>query len=285
MAEEGSRRQYRNAPTTARFNDRSVSHETLDTRPKLLRWLHKLPAELSGSVDDHQNWISSDRARTLESVFIISGRLLSYAAYITLAWLAFRSVIGIRSGIVRGTFTIPEFGDGSRVALFNILAAGLIGPLIIIAIGFGIVWAYNLTAAGAKQALPRFAQPLIYPLFMFAVAAVIAFYHSSITATAARGYLHAKANIEAASPTETAAVKMKVIEIPGLGILNVDESAEHSASNERELVQLKSIFNNRKPCLQENQGTELNPQPETARPEPGLTPAGDCQEQKTNLLK
>jgi hypothetical protein len=251
----------------------------------VVRWLRNLLAELTGSAEDHRHWINSDRARTLESAFEIFGRLLTYAAYIALAWLAFRSVVGIRSGLAKGIFVIPEYSDGSRVALFNILLSGLAGPIVIIAIGFGIVWLYNLTTAGANRTLPRFVRPLIHPLLIFAVVAAFAFYHSSITATAAKGYLHAKANIDAASPPETVPEKIKVIEIPGLGVLNVDETVERDSSSERELVQLKSIFNNRKPCLQESQGTELDPQSEVVRPKPGLAQADDCRVEKTIPLE
>lgn len=247
-------------------------------RPEVIRWLDNLAVELLGAIEDHRKWINSDRARALGTTFEISGRLLTYAAYVALAWLAFRSFVGIRSGLAKGIYVVPEHIDGSRIALFNILATGLVGPIAIVAIGIGIGWAYNLTTAAANRALPRFVRPWVHPSIMFAVVAVFAAYHSTITATVASGYLHAKANIEAASPPET--VSVKVIDIPGLDALSAGEDTEHDPSRERELLRLKSIFNNSRPCSNETQGAPLNPQSEVTQPEPGFAPNSDCQKEK-----
>jgi hypothetical protein len=252
---------------------------------EIIGWLKNTVIEFLGAIKDHRSWINSDRARALANTFEISGRLLSYAAYIAFAWLAFNSFIGIRDGLSKGVYVVAEQIGGSRVALLNILAAGLIGPMAMIAIGFGIGWIYNLAVAAANRTLPRFAQPLIHPLLMFAVVAAFAAAHSSITATVASGYLHAKANIEAASPPSTVSIKAKVIDIPGLGGLKDDDSADRDSTRDRELVQLKSMFTNRQPCVQASQGTDLDPQSEVVQPEPGFAPAGDCQVEKKIQLE
>jgi hypothetical protein len=237
--------------------------------------------ELTGAIEDHRKWINSDRARALATTFEVSGRLLTYVAYIFLAYLAFTSFVGIRNGLTTGLYTIPVPSEGSRVALFNILATGLVGPIAIIAIGIGIGWMYNLTTAAANRVLPRFVQPLVHPSIMFAVVTAFVAFHAAVTATAARGYLYAKANVEAASPQETASIaSIKVIEIPGRDVPSDAEDTGHVSSNEREVVRLRSMFNSTRPCPKEGQGTELNPQSEVARPEPGLAPGRDCQVEK-----
>jgi hypothetical protein len=128
--------------------------------------------------------------------------------------------------------------------------------------------------------LPRFAQPLIYPSILFAVVAGFAASHSAITSTVARGYLHAKANIEAASPQETTSTSIRIIEIP-LSAERAAETTELDAASERELVQLRSIFSSGQPCATEDQGAAAAPPPEVVRPEPGLAPRHDCPVEKT----
>ncbi len=244
------------------------------------RWLSLLVSELTEAIGDHRNWINSDRARALETTFDVSGRLLAYAAYAALAYLAFNSFVSIRSGLTGGIYVIPEQNDGSRVALFYILASGLAGPIILIAIGIGIGWMYNLTTAAANRLFPRFVRPLIHPSIMFAVAAIFAAYHSAVTATVARGYLVAKATIIAASPQETASINLA--EIPSPEVQGIPETTGQDSPSDRELVRLRSMFANR-PCANDSQGAELNPQTEVTRPEPGLAPGRDCQPEKPVL--
>lgn len=270
MATDNTRRQN---------NESSIGRNTNENRAGGTRLLRQLATELFGAIEDHRKWINSDRARALGTTFEIAGRLFAYAAYIALAYLAFNSFVAIRNGLTTGLYAIPEHIDGSRVALFNILATGLVGPIAIMAIGIGIGWMYNLTNAAANRVLPRFVRPLVHPTVMFAVVTAFAVFHAAVTATVARGYLHAKANLEAASPQE--AVSIKVIEIPSPDAPGVSEATDHASSSERDLVRLRSMFNGGRPCSNDVQGAELNPQPEVARPEPGLAPSRDCQVEKT----
>jgi hypothetical protein len=264
--------------TRRQNNESSIVRNTNENRAGGTRLLRQLAIELFGAIEDHRKWINSDRARALGTTFEVSGRLLTYAAYIALAYLAFTSFASIRNGLTTGLYTIPEHSDGSRVALFNILATGLVGPIAIMAIGIGIGWMYNLTTAAANRVLPRFVRPLVHPTIMFAVATAFAVFHAAVTATVARGYLHAKANVEAASPQE--AVSVKVIEIPSPDAPSVSEATDQVSTSEREVVRLRSMFNGGRPCSNDVQGAELNPQPEVARPEPGLAPSRDCQVKK-----
>ena len=279
MAAENTRQHNGTASATTQADKPSTGRNANTASASALSWLRHLTIESLGAIEDHRKWITSDRARTLGSIFEVSGRLLAYAAYISLAWLAFNSFVDIRNGLTTGTYVIPAPSDGSRVALFNILATGLVGPIAIIVIGVGIGWIYNLTTATANRVLPRFVQPLVHPSILFAVVAAFAAFHPAVTATVARGYLFAKANIEAASPQQ--AVSIKVIEIPDRNVPDVPEVTGHDAPTERELVRLKSMFTSGRPCSNEGQGTELNPQSEVARPEPGLAPGRDCQAEKT----
>jgi hypothetical protein len=241
------------------------------------RWLSQLASELKGAIEDHRNWINSDRASVLGTTFDVSGRLLAYAAYAALAYLAFNSFVSIRSGLAGGIYAITEQNDGPRVALFYILASGLAGPIILITIGIGIGWIYNLTTAAANRLFPRFVRPLIHPSIMLAVAAIFAAYHSAVTATMARGYLVAKANIIAASPQETASINL--IENPSPEVQGAPEATGQDSPSDRGLVRLRSMFTNR-PCANDGQGAELNPQSEDTRPEPSLAPGRDCRTEK-----
>jgi len=272
MAEENPQRQNRAISATTQSGKPFMGRHEKAILAGIIGWLNALAIELFGAIKDHRNWIRSDRARVLATTFDVSGRLLTYAAYIAIAWLAFKSFVGIRSGLSQGIYAVPEHFDGSRVALFNILAAGLLGPMAIITIGIGIGWMYNLTTAVAHRTLPRFAYPWIHPSIMFVVVAAFAAFHSTVTVTVARGYLYAKANIEAASPMDDASV----IEIPGR-----DATSAREASGERELARLRSLFNRGRPCLNGAQGTEFNPQSEVTRPEPGPAASLDCQVEKT----
>lgn len=265
--------------TRRQKSESSIVRITNENRAGGARLLRQLATELFGAIEDHRKWINSGRARNLETTFEVSGRFLGYAAYIALAYLAFNCVVDIRSGLSTGQYAIPEHVDGSRVALFNILATGLVGPIAIMVIGIGIGWMYNLTTAAANRVLPRFVRPLVHPSIMFAVVVAFAAFHAAVTATVARGYLYAKANIEAASPQEAASIK--VIEIPGRDVPSDAEDTGHVSSSEREVVRLRSMFNGGRPCPKEVQGTDLNTQPEAARPEPGLAPSRDCQAEKT----
>ncbi len=279
MAAANTRRPKRTARATMQADKLSMRHKAANAFASGLRWLRHLAIELLGAIEDHRKWINSDRARVLGTTFEISGRLLTYAACVALAYLAFNSFADIRSGLLTGLYAIPEHSDGSRVALFNILATGLGGPLAIIAVGIGIGWIYNVTTAMANHALPRIVRPLVRPSILFAVVVAFAAFHAGVTATVARGWLYTKANIEAASPQEAASIK--VIEIPGRGNTGASEVTEDDSSNERELVRLKSIFNNGRPCSKEGQGAEWNPPSEAARPEPGFAPNRDCQAEKS----
>jgi len=281
MAARNSRRQDGTAPIASQTGKPSMGNVGNAFRADVIRRLSQAASGLLGAIEDHRKWINSDRARVLETIFGVAGRFLTYAAYVSLTWLAFRGFVGIRKGLAAGAYVIPEHLDGSRVALFNILAAGLAGPMVIIAIGFGIGWVYNVTTATANRALPRFTQPLIHPSIMFVIVAGFAASHSAVTATVAKGYLHAKANIEAASPQE--AVSVKVIEIPRLDASRAPEAMEHDSSSERELVRLKSMFNSGQPCPVADQGTVAAAQPEVVRPEPGLAPRHDCPVEKQPL--
>ena len=251
--------------------------------PAATRLLRQLATELFGAMEDHRKWIDSDRARTLGTTFEVTGRLLTYGAYLALAYLGFASFLDIRSGIATGIYAIPGEIEGSRVALFNILAAGLVGPIVIIGIGIGVGWMYNLTVASANRLLPRFVRPLVHPSVMFLVVAAFGVYQSVVTSKVATGYLYAQANVEAASPQALPqeAASIKVIEIPGRDVPSDVEDTGHVSSSEREVVRLRSMFNSGRPCPKEVQGTELNPQSEAARPEPGLAPSRDCQVEKT----
>jgi len=244
------------------------------------RWLSQLASELKGAIEDHRNWINSDRASVLGTTFDVSGRLLAYAAYAALAYLAFNSFVSIRSGLAGGIYAITEQNDGSRVALFYILASGLAGPIILITIGIGIGWIYNLTTAAANRLFSRFVRPLIHPSIMFAVAAFFTAYQSVVTTTVARGYLVAKANIIAASPQETASITL--VEIPSPEVQGVPAATGQDSPSDRELVRLRSMFANR-PCVTDGQVAEVNPPSEVTRPEPGLAPGRDCRSEKPAL--
>jgi hypothetical protein len=259
----------------------SIGRITNDNRAVSIRLLSQLATELFGAIEDHRTWIDSDRARALGTTFEVTGRLLTYGAYLALAYLGFTSFLDIRNGIAAGIYAIPAAIDGSRVALFNILATGLAGPIAIIAIGIGTGWMYNLTTATANRALPRFARPLVHPSIMLVIVAAFGVYQSVVSAKVATGYLHAQANIEAASPQK--AVSIKVIEIPSPDVPGDSEATGHASSSERELVRLRSMFNTGRPCAKEGQGTELNPQSEGTRPEPGLASSPDCPVEKTAL--
>ncbi len=275
MITGNTRRQNKTVAATKTASKPPASRGAIVVVAGLVRRLKYLVTELLGAAQDHRKWITSDRAHSLETTFALSGRLLVYSAYIALAYLAVNSVVDIRNGLARGIYTIPEHVGGLRVALFYILAAGLVGPIIIIAVGIGIGWAHNLTTAAAYRALPRFARPLIYPSILFVVVAGFAMYHSAVTATLASGYLHAKSNLEAALPQ--GAVAIQVLEIPGVVESGDNEVMENSSASERELVRLRSIFNSGQPCPVEDQEAEAVSPPEITRPEPGLAPRHDCQ--------
>jgi hypothetical protein len=278
MTVENTRQQRSVVSATTQSDKPSAGQNANTVRAVLFRWLRHQAIEWRGAIDDHRKWINSDRARALGSTFEVSGRLLTYVVYIILAYLVYTSAVGIRNGLASGLYTIPEHSDGSRVALFTILATGLVGPIAIIAIGIGIGWIYNLTTATASRLLPRFVQPIVHPSILFAVAAAFAALHPAVTQTAAKIYLTAKANIEAASPQETVAIK--VIEIPARDVPTGLETTAHVAPSEREVARLRSMFNSGRPCSKDGQGKELNPSSEDARPEPGLAPNRDCQVEK-----
>ena len=275
MVADNTRRQNKTVSATKTSSKPPASRGENVVVAGVVRWLKYLATELLGAVQDHRKWINSDRARALETIFVISGRLLIYSAYIALAYLAVNSFVGIHNGLAGGIYAIPEHVDGLRVALFYILAAGLVGPVVIIAVGIGIGWAHNLTTAAANRALPRFAQPLIYPSILFVVVAGFATYHSAVTATLASGYLYTKSTIEAASPK--GAVAIKIIETPRVDVSGDNGVMENNSSSERELVRLRSIFNSGQPCPVEGQRAEAVSPPELTRPEPGLAPRHDCQ--------
>ncbi len=279
MVTDNTRRQNKTVSATKLASKPLPSRGANVVVAGVVRWLKYLATELLGAVQDHRKWINSDRARALETTFVLSGRLLVYSAYIALAYLTVNSFVGIQNGLARGIYAIPEHVDGLRVALFYILAAGLVGPIVVIAVGIGIGWAHNLTTAAANRALPRFAQPLIYPSILLAVVAGFATYHSTVTAMLASGYLYAKSTIEAASPQGAAVIK--VIEIPRVDVSGDNEIMENNSSSERELVRLRSIFNKGRPCPVEGQGAEAVSPPELTRPELGLAPRYDCQVGKT----
>ena len=283
MITGNTRRQNKTVSAAKTASKPPVSRGAIVVVAGLVRRLKYLVTELLGAAQDHRKWINSDRARTLETTFARSGRLLVYSAYIALAYLAVNSFVGVLNGLARGVYVIPEHVDGLRVALFYILAAGLVGPIIIIAVGIGIGWAYNLTTAAANRRLPRFAQPLIYPSILFVVVAGFATYHSAVTATLASGYLYTKSTIEAASPEGVVAIK--IIETPRVDESGDNEVMENSSASERELVRLRSIFNSGQPCPVEDQGAEVASPPELTRPEPGLAPRHDCQAGKTVTRK
>jgi hypothetical protein len=256
-------------------------------------WLGQLAAELSGAIGDHRKWIDSDRARTLGTTFEVAGRLFTYGAYLALIYLAFNSFVDIRNGMAMGIYDVPEI-EGSRAVLFRILAAGLVGPIVVIAVGIGVGWVYNLTVAAAYRVLPRFAGPLVHPSVMFAIVAVLGIYHSAVTSKIATGYLTAKATLEAASPAEV--TPATDIPVPSHAVHNAADSgspgerelarlkaivnnrlppaavessshdlpdatgpAGRDSAGERELARLKEIFNNRRPCSKESPETGLKP--------------------------
>jgi hypothetical protein len=274
MATDNTRRQNKES---------SIGRNTNENRVGGTQLLRQLATELFGAMEDHRKWVDSDRARTLGTMFVVTGRLLTYGAYLALAYLGFTSFLDIRSGIAAGIYAIPGEIEGSRVALFNILATSLVGPIVIIGIGIGVGWMYNLTVASANRLLPRFVRPLVHPSVMFAVVAAFGVYQSVVSSKVATGYLYAQANVEAASPRALPqeAASIKVIEIPGRDVPSDVEDTGHVSSSEREVVRLKSMFNSGRPCPKEVQGTDLNPQSEAERPEPGLAPSRDCQVEKT----
>jgi hypothetical protein len=265
---------------TRRQNQKSsIGRNTNENRASGTRLLRQLATGLFGAMEDHRKWIDSDRARTLGTTFEVTGRLLTYGTYLALAYLGIASFLDIRSGIATGIYAMPGDIGGSRLALFNILATGLVGPIAIIGIGIAVGWVYNLTVASANRLLPRFARPLVHPSVMFVVVAAFAVYQSVVESKVAAGYLYAQANIEAASPQASSqeAVLIKVIEIPDPDLQSASEIMGHDSSGEREMVRLQSMFKRARPCSKEGQGTELNPESEFARPEPGLAPGRDCQ--------
>ena len=258
----------------------SKSHTENGNLAVAVRRLTQLAGELFGAMEDHRRWIDSGRAHTLGTAFEVTGRLLTYGAYLALAFLAVATFLDIRSGIAGGIYAIHGEIGGSRVALFNILATGLVGPIAVIGTGIGIGWAYNLTVASANRLLPRFATPLIHPSVMFVVVATFGAYQAAVSQKVATAYLYAQANIAAASPQHHDAEKVFVISTPdGADIVDRDSSSE------RELLRLKSIFNNRRPCSNEGPGPALNSQTEVLRPEPGFAPSGDCHTENTSLPK
>lgn len=275
MATDNTRRQNKESP---------VGRNTKENRAGGTRLLRQLATGLFGAMEDHRKWIDSDRARTLGTTFEVTGRLLTYGAYIALAYLGIASFLDIRSGIAAGIYAMPGEIEGSRVALFNILATGLVGPIVIMGIGVVVGWVYNLTVASANRLLPRFARPLVHPSVMFVVVAAFVVYQSVVESKVATGYLYAQANIEAASPQASSqeAVSIKVIEIPDPDPQGASETMGHDSSGEREMVRLQSMFKHARPCLKEDQGTALNSESEFARPEPGLAPGRDCQLEKTD---
>jgi len=250
----------------------SISRTENGNRADAIRWLRQLAADLIGAVEDHRKWIDSGRARTLGTVFEVTARLLTYGAYFALAYLAVTSYLDIRSGIAAGIYAIRGEVGGSRVALFNILATGLVGPIVIIAIGIGAGWVYNLTVATANRLLPRFARPLIHPSIMVVVVATFGVHQAVVSSIVATGFLYVQANIAAASPRHSDVEKVIVISAPA-----ETDIVGRDASSEGELLRLKSIFNNRRPCSNEGPGPVLDAQAEASRPEPGFAPSSDCQ--------
>src|SRR4030067_2113530 len=124
MAPDNARQESKAGSARKPIGKSSVARNAA-TASAVHSWLKQLGTELLGAIEDHRKWINADRARALETAFAVSGRLLTYAAYIALAYLAFNSVVAIRSGLTAGIYAIPEHTDGSRVALFPILATGL----------------------------------------------------------------------------------------------------------------------------------------------------------------
>jgi len=273
MDVENTRRQIKSS-AAVQADKFSANQYAIKICTGLFRRLGKLAVEIRGAIEDHRKWVNSDRARALGTAFEISGRLFTYAAYAALGYLAYNSFVAIRNGLAAGIYVVPVQSDGPRVALFNILAGGLVGPIVIVAIAFAIGWAYNLATAAARRYFPRFVQPCVHPSILFAVVAAFTAYHSTVTTMAAKSYLYAKTNIDAASPDEV--VSIKVIEISGQEISHIPDIANHDTPSERELVRLRSMFERGRPCPKENQGTTSNPQTEVVRPEPGLAPGRDC---------
>jgi hypothetical protein len=258
----------------------AVSRSENGNHADATRWLRQLAGELFGAIEDHRKWIASGRARTLGTVFEVTGRLLTYGAYLALAYLAVTSYLDIRGGIAAGIYAIRSEIGGSRVALFNILAAGLVGPIAVIGTGIGVGWVYNLTVASANRLLPRFVRPLVHPSIMIVVVATFGVYQAVVSSIVATGFLYGRANIAAASPQHADAEKVMVISAPaGTDVVDRDTSSE------RELLRLRSIFNNRRPCPQEGTEPALNAQTEASRPEPGFAPSSDCQAEQTSLQK
>ena len=268
------RQQGKSVHAIGQTSNISEKRAAINIQHGIVQSLRELMQQLLGAVDDHRNWIPSDRARALESAFEISGRLLGYAAFFAIAYLVLNSVLDIRHGLGTGLYRLPESGDDARVALFNILAGGLIGPIVVAAIGFGVGWVYNLTTAAANQALPRFARTLIRPIIIVAVAAAYAAMHSMITATAAIGWLHVKTNIDAALPKN--AGSQQTFEALESNDKGTGDAMRHESVNDRELARLKSIFHDSRPCLEEKTGVDINSPTEASRPQPGLAPNRAC---------
>mgnify|MGYP001603560802 FL=1 len=101
-----------NDNTRRRNNESSIGRITNDNRAGGIRLLNQLATELLGAMEDHRTWIDSARARTLGTTFEVTGRILTYGAYLALAYLGFTGFLDIRNGIAAGIYAIPAAIDG-----------------------------------------------------------------------------------------------------------------------------------------------------------------------------
>lgn len=291
MAAENKRRQNKVASATAQTSKSPIGSESNAVPAGSATWLSRQTAELLGAIEEHRRWIHSGRALALGSAFEVAGRLLAYVAFSVLVYQAFTSFVDARHAVATMPYVVPGQIDSSRAALYNILAAGLVGPIVIIALWIGIGWAYNLATAAANRVLARFVQPLVRPAILFAVVAAFAAFHSAVTQTVASGYLFAKVNIEAATPHQVAITKAN--EVPDPVVPAATVSADHDPvvpsatvstgqdlSGEGDVQRLRSMFNGGRPCPKVTQGPELDPEAEIVRPEPGLATNRDCPTEK-----
>jgi hypothetical protein len=226
-------------------------------------------AEILGAIEDHRNWIDSDRARTLGKATEVAGRLLAYGAYLALAYWGYTSWLGIRGALAMGT-GLPAAGIGdSRLALFYILAAGLLAPLLLIGIYIGGGWIYNTMVAKAHRALPRFAGPMIHPSLLLVAAAILGFCQTTVLSQIATGCRFAKATVVAASGHKVAATH-------ALDRVNNSVNTDLLSDREKELLRVRAAIIGHYSCLNEEQDAAGGSRSEASEQGAGPDSPGDC---------
>ncbi len=125
--------------------------------------LSQTAALIMAAVKDHRNHLDTPGARIFGRLLTYTRQLLSYGAYVALAYLVFNILLAVQISFEKHkVLPLPGMVE-ARAALFNVLFFSLAAPIVIVALYITFRMLGNHIAAAAWRWLPRFAAPLFYP--------------------------------------------------------------------------------------------------------------------------